>query len=230
MNESIGESRKIPSDAQPSEAAQSGTERSDAPCAFANALLFTGHMIDRADRDQPRFPAWAEARAREAIRAAIADLMWTQPGTTVGLAGGASGGDLLFHECCEEANIPTRVLLALPPDEFETSSVAPAGPGWVERFHALLRKAGEDLHVMKSGDGLLEGATGNIWQRANLWMIEEATRIAPERALLALWDGKAGDGPGGTEHFLEVARKSGIRVLPLIRMQELLQARAANAE
>jgi hypothetical protein len=69
---------------------------------------------------------------------------------------------------------------------------------------------------------LLEGATENIWQRANLWMIEEATAIAGERALLALWDGNAGDGPGGTEHFLQVARQSGIHVLPVISMQTLV--------
>lgn len=206
-------------------AAGSGNDSAE----FAHALLFTGHMVDQASRKQARFPVWAEARARGAIRAAIAELQWAQPGTTVGLAAGASGGDLLFHECCEELGIPTRVLLALPPDQFEAASVAPAGPGWVERFHTLLRKAGAGLHVMQSQDGLLEGATDNIWQRANLWMIEEAGRIAPERALLALWDGKAGDGPGGTEHFLQVARMSGIRVLPPIEMQRVLKSEGKSS-
>jgi hypothetical protein len=189
---------------------------------FAHALLFTGHMIDRADRREARFPAWAEDRAREAIHAAIAGLQWTQPGTTVGMAGGASGGDLLFHECCEELGIPTRVLLAVPPDEFEATSVAPAGPGWVRRFRKLRERAGGRLHVMKKSDGLMEGATDNVWQGANLWMIEEAERLASERALLALWDGKAGDGPGGTEHFLQVARVRGIRILPPIDMRAVL--------
>src|SRR6266567_3643560 len=166
---------------------------------FAHALLFTGHMIDRPDRSQARFPPWAEGRAREAIHSAIAGLQWAHAGTTLGLAGGASGGDLLFHECCQELGIPTRVLLALSPDEFEAISVAPGGPGWVRRFRTLIEKAGGQLHVMQESDGLMEGATANVWQRANLWMIEEAVRLAPERALLALWDGKTGDGPGGTE-------------------------------
>jgi hypothetical protein len=180
-------------------------------------------MIDRADRGHARFPAWAESRARNAIHSAIADLEWPRPGATVGLAGGASGGDLLFHECCRELGITTRVLLALPPHEFESTSVAPAGQGWVKRFHKLLGVAGPNLYIMEENDGLLEGATDNVWQRANLWMIEEANRLAPERALLALWDGKVGDGPGGTEHFLQVARSFGIRILPPIEMQKVLR-------
>ena len=180
-------------------------------------------MIDSPGRRRARFPAWAENRARDAIHAAIAGLQWTQPGTTVGLAGGACGGDLLFHECCEELGIATRVLLALPPHEFEATSVAPAGPRWVKRFHTLLDKAAAGLHVMQKNDGLIEGVTGNIWQRANLWMIEEAGRLAPERALLALWDGKTGDGPGGTEHFLRAAASYDICILPPIEMRTLLQ-------
>jgi hypothetical protein len=195
---------------------------------FAHALIFTGHMIDRPDRTHPRFPAWAEARAREAIQDAIAELEWNQPGTTVGLAGGASGADLLFHECCAERGIPTRVLLALPPEEFKAESVAPAGGDWVARFESLLRKAGPGLRVMQDQDGLLEGPTNNVWQRANLWMIEEAGRLASEKALLALWDGNTGDGPGGTAHFVEIALHYGIRIVPPIRMQDVVEGEATS--
>ena len=212
-----------PTPTHPPDKANTAASPGDNRWEFTHALLFTGHMIDRADRRHARFPAWAESRARNAIHAAIAGLEWAQPGTTVGLAGGASGGDVLFHECCRELGISTRVLLALPPHEFESASVAPAGPGWVKRFHKLLDIAGPALHIMEKNDGLLEGASDNIWQRANLWMIEEANRLASERALLALWDGKAGDGPGGTEHFLQVARSFGIRILPTIEMQKVLR-------
>jgi hypothetical protein len=191
---------------------------------FTHALLFTGHMIDRPARKTPRFPAWAEPQARQAIHAAIAALGWKQPGSTVGLAAAASGGDLLFHECCEELNIPTVVLLALSPEEFEAESVAPSGGDWVARYRALLSRAGPRLQVMQETDGLLEKPTENLWQRANLWMIEVASRLASERALLALWDGSAGDGPGGTAHFLQIAGRYGVRVLPPIAMQAVLKA------
>jgi hypothetical protein len=181
-------------------------------------------MIDQAGREHVRFPAWAESRARRAICDAVTATGYAQPGTTIALSGAASGGDLLFQECCRELGLPTMVLLALPPDEFEAESVAPAGPEWVRRYHALLEgTAPERLHVMDGQDGLLEGATDNVWQRANLWMIEKASALAPKRALLALWDGKTGDGPGGTEHLLQAARRCGIRILPVIETQRLLE-------
>ena len=87
-------------------------------------------------------------------------------------------------------------------DELEYTSVEHAGPGWVKWGHALLERNASAVHVMQIDDGRLEGRSDNIWQRANLSMIEESNRLAPERAVLALWDGKLGDGPGGTEHFL----------------------------
>jgi hypothetical protein len=192
---------------------------------FAHALLFTGHMIDKADRKEPRFPAWAEGRARAAIRAAVAGLPWERPGQTIGLAGGASGGDILFHEVCAELGIATRLFLAMPVEKFVNESVAPGGPEWVRRFHALLEAhdAG-NVCVMGERDGVTEGATANIWQRANLWMIEEAVALAAERTLLALWDGSRGDGPGGTEYFVQTAPRFGIRVASPIEMQSILRS------
>jgi hypothetical protein len=220
----MDDSISSPASAGKPEGAPSTGHTHEGGWAFAHALLFTGHMIDQAGREHARFPASAESRARSAIRDAIMAITWAKPGNTIALAGAASGGDLLFQECCEELRISTVVLLALPRDEFEAASVAPAGPGWVKRYRALLQRTAPDrLHVMEGGDGLLEGATDNVWQRANLWMIEEASSLAPERALLALWDGKTGDGPGGTEHFLQVARLCGVRILPIVEMQALLE-------
>jgi hypothetical protein len=203
--------------------AKSARRKDSEASPFAHALLFTGHMVDVPDRKKPRFPVHAERRARAAIRASVANMPWTQPGPTVGLAAAASGGDILFHEVCAELGIATRIMLALPVDEFLAASVAPAGANWVLRFHALLASHGpENLSIMASQDGLSEGETENIWQRANLWMIDEAVAIAPERALLALWDGARGDGPGGTEYFVQTAPRFGVRVAPPIPMQSLL--------
>jgi hypothetical protein len=190
---------------------------------FAHALLFTGHMMDAPNREQPRFPAHAEESARAAIRASVADMPWTQPGPTIGLAAAASGADILFHEVCTELGVETCIMLALPVDEFLAASVAPAGRIWVLRFHDLLTARGnENVRFMSDADGLSQGETENIWQRANLWMIDEAVLMAPEKALLALWDGARGDGPGGTEYFVEAAARFGIRIAPTIPMQSLL--------
>ncbi len=88
-------------------------------------------MIDAADRKAPRFPPRAEAAARTAIRESVLRLRDAGASPMVGVAGGASGGDLLFHEVCAELGVATRLRLALPVEEFIATSVAPAGEGWV---------------------------------------------------------------------------------------------------
>jgi hypothetical protein len=190
---------------------------------FEVAIVFTGHMIDRPERAEPRFPPRAEARVRAAIGEALKSIRRGQPSPAVGLAGGACGGDLLFHEVCEELGIATQVFLALPAAEFVAASVAPAGSAWEQRFYSLLARRGpENVKVLSEKDGLLEGETANVWQRANLWILEQALTLAPQRTLLALWDGKTGDGPGGTEHLVQVANRLGIGVAPVIEMQKLV--------
>jgi hypothetical protein len=117
------------------------------------------------------------------------------------------------------------MMLALPMEEFLAESVAPAGPDWVRRFNAMVeRHSPESIRIMGKTNGLLEGENGNIWLRANLWMIEVAVELAPERSLLALWDGKAGDGPGGTDHLVQAALKLDIRVAPPISMRMVLRS------
>jgi hypothetical protein len=188
---------------------------------FAQSLLFTGHMIDAAGRKVERFPARAEVRARKAIYEVVLGL---RRKASVGIAAGASGGDILFHEVCAELGIPTRLYLALPAEAFIAKSVAPAGPDWVRRSEALVERLGPaNVHVMGNGDGLIEGPTENVWQRVNFWMVEQAVALAPERTLIALWDGKGGDGPGGTEHLVKAAPGYGIRVAPVIAMQSLVE-------
>jgi hypothetical protein len=189
---------------------------------FAQSVLFTGHMIDAPDREDVRFPPRAEAAARAAIRESVLQLRDCGGTPMVGVAGGASGGDLLFHEVCAELGVATRLRLALPVKEFIATSVAPAGEDWVQRFHMLVKQLGpENVRVMGENDGRKYEATEDVWSRANLWMVEDAVALAPQRTLLALWDGKGGDGPGGTEHLVSVAPNYGIRVAPPITIQSL---------
>jgi hypothetical protein len=177
-------------------------------------ILFTGHMIDAPDRSKPRFPASCEPRARAAIRDAIEEGAGSAPGKVLGIAGAASGGDILFHEVCGELGVDTRVRLALAPEAFLAESVAPAGAAWVRRFRALLERLSGTLAILQP-DARMPGwlhtkRDYNVWQRANLWMLQEALAVeAPELMLIALWDGESGDGPGGTRHLVERAREHG---------------------
>jgi hypothetical protein len=183
-------------------------------------------MIDAPGRKVPRFPARAEAAATAAIRQAVEEILRGAAATTVGIAGGASGGDLIFHEVCAALAVPTLLRLALPVEEFVKASVAPAGEGWVKRFEALLARLGPGpVRVLDETIVLPERLTGgaelNVWQNTNLWMVDEALALAPKRTLLALWDGAAGDGPGGTESMVAAAPGFGMEVAPVISTRGL---------
>lgn len=90
-------------------------------------ILFTGHMIDTPERrgETARFPptARAEETARRLIEGAVRAEIENGEGATVGIAGGASGGDILFHEVCRDLGVETELFLALPRETFQVTSV-----------------------------------------------------------------------------------------------------------
>jgi hypothetical protein len=179
-------------------------------------VLFTGHRIDEAGRAVPRFPADKEAVARAAIRDAIA----AEGDVVLGIAGGANGGDILFHEVCGEVGITTDLFLAIPADRFIAASVSSAGPAWVERFWKLWRRDGRQPRVLSSSDELplwlQEKPQYSIWQRNNLWELYNALAAGDEVTLLALWNGeKDGDGPGGTADLVSKAHERGAKTIIL---------------
>lgn len=183
-------------------------------------LLFSGHMIDDPRRPTPRFPPTkaAEDRAREMLRQAIVAEQGLCCGKIVGVAGGACGGDILFHEACAELGIPTRLHLALPRERYCVASVQQGGPDWVERYYRLCARLAP--RVMMDDDVLpkwLRGKRGyDIWQRANLWMLFNAMALrGKELTLIALWDTGDGSGPGGTDEMVAEVRASGHKLLRL---------------
>ena len=183
------------------------------------AILFTGHMVDAPDRAKPRFPARFEGQARQAILETVRQLLDTTPGPALGIAGGANGGDILFHEVCQELGIPTRVLLTLPEGAFIAESVAHGSPEWVKRFNGLMARLDGKNEVQVLGStkelpGWMRNPAGyDVWQRTNVWLLEEAfASKARNLSLVALWDGKGADGAGGTKDLVELARKHGVSV------------------
>jgi hypothetical protein len=177
-------------------------------------------MVDADDRAQPRFPRTdaAEAAARRLIGAAV-QAQIASCRRTLGIAGGASGGDLLFHEACRAAGVDTQLMLALPPEQFERTSVAHAGAQWVERFRALCAATPPAvLQHDEAPPAWLADAPGfDLWQRNNRWLLCSALATgAARRTLIALCNPDLdADGPGGTAHLMEEARRRGFDVLPL---------------
>ena len=175
-------------------------------------LLFTGHRVDEASRAKPRFPARCEDIAREAIRKAVAAEVGANPSAVFAIAGGASGGDLLFHEACESLGVMRSLYLVIPRDEYVKASVAPAGTNWVARFNHQQANAGCRIYQQSETlpAWLQEKKDYGVWQRSNAWMLYNALALCGvNTTLIALWDGKGGDGPGGTQHMVESARDRG---------------------
>ena len=105
-----------------------------------HVLLFTGHRIDAPGREPERFPAEKEGDARREIKKTVEKEQVRVDGEVIGIAGGASGGDILFHEVCAELGIQTTLYLAMPRDEYVKESVQDGGPGWVNRFDVLYER------------------------------------------------------------------------------------------
>jgi hypothetical protein len=181
-------------------------------------VLFTGHRIDAADRQSPRFPADKEGLAREAIKNTLAAEKEQTGGVAFGIAGGASGGDILFHEVCAELGISTQLFLGIPHDQFIAASVAPAGPGWIERFEKICSRS--QLRQLSNSEELPHWLRRkpdyDIWQRSNLWMLHNALALGRQRTtVIALWDGGKADGPGGTQHMINKAKVRGAKTIIL---------------
>jgi hypothetical protein len=185
----------------------------------ATVLVFSGHRIDALDRPERRFPAASVPEAARMIAEAVAAEQRRAGGAPVeGMAGGASGGDILFHEACADTGIPSTLLLALPEDDFAEASVADAGPEWMDRYRRLCRRLDPKV-LSQTGKlpGWLAGRDGyTIWERNNRWMLHTAlSRADTDVTLIVLWDGKGGDGPGGTQDMVKLARSRGVKVIRL---------------
>ncbi len=181
-------------------------------------ILFTGHRIDVEGRAKPRFPRDKESEARAMIAHAVSSEKERVVGSLIGISGGASGGDILFHEVCEELGIPTRIFLVLPRSEYIRASVADSGADWVQRFKRLcdLQKP-EILTDSAELPRWLRAKHGyDIWQRSNLWMLHHALSISKDNlTLIALWNGEVGDGPGGTDDMVKRAQDRGATFIHL---------------
>lgn len=206
--------------------------RAAAPAAAPapeRVLLFAGHMIDKPSRKTPRFPAGQEATARQAIRAAVEASLAGWPANTraLGMAGGASGGDILFHEVCAELGIATELYLLMPQEDYIAESVRvdpsiDSTPGWIERFRVIRQRceAAGGYHQLRDDGALPHWLAAlpdySIWERNNRWLLQSALAYGADKlTLLVLWDGLAGDAPGGTQHMVDVASAAGAQVRQL---------------
>jgi hypothetical protein len=134
-----------------------------------------------------------EEKCREAIRGVLADWKARIPGVVYCVSSTAAGGDLLFAETCIELNLPLRVFLPFPKEQFREDF---DDPTW-ERAERLLSYA---LSVEVTGGG--EKAEERYYECG----IET---VQQSQLLIALWDGGQGHGMGGTADMVHFAKEQG---------------------
>ena len=183
----------------------------------SRVLLFTGHMLDASDRQVSRFPRTpaAEAAARQMILESINKECQLGAGRIVGVAGGACGGDILFHELCEQLGIETRLLLALPEGKFCAASVQHGGSDWVERYNRLVRPGVAACAGRRQDTAALASPKAD-YEHLVAQQLVDAVQCARARREESDADRavgrRAADGPGGTAHLVKLVTTYGHKV------------------
>ncbi len=175
----------------------------DEALAIPPVLVFTGHMLDRPEREAPRFaPAMLDEVAAR-IRREVERI-----GPVAAYGSAACGADILSLEAVHAAGGEIHIVLPFPPEEFRRVSVdfLPDGD-WGQRFDRLI-EAADEIHTVSE-----HFATGSesTFEYTNLVLtglgILRADRLGTSVAGLAVWDGARGDGPGGTGSVIDLWRR-----------------------
>lgn len=173
-------------------------------------FLFSGHMIDAPNRTVSRFPADKEAIVRAEMEKVLQ--AFDAGSEDLAISSGACGGDLIFAEACLERGVKLELKLPFDIPEFLERSVNFAGNDWQKRFFKIKDHANTTIDFLEDELGKLP-AHVNPYERCNKWMLYTAISWGAEKVnFICLWDGKGGDGPGGTKHMLESVRQRSGRV------------------
>jgi hypothetical protein len=171
-------------------------------------FLFSGHMVDAPGRSEPRFPPNKEKIAAKEIAKKLGEL--DAGSKDLALCGGACGGDLLFAEACLKLDVHLQIRIPFDEPTFLKNSVTFAGGGWRDRYYAVKNNKLTTLFVMPEEFGPTPPKV-NPYEQSNLWQLYTALSMGAEKVrFICLWDGKGGNGPGGTNHMHdEVLKRSG---------------------
>ncbi|MEW6264219.1 MAG: RyR domain-containing protein [Thermodesulfobacteriota bacterium] len=176
--------------------------------------VFTGHIVDRPDRTVPRFPAEA-AGLESAVAAAIRDRL-TANRVGFGFSSAAAGSDIIFLETLGRMGLEAHAVLPYNQERFVLDSVDVAGAGdWRRRFDECISLLEEEGRMTLASDWPA-GRSGDSYDYGNRVLLGlarlKARQLETDLVALAVWDGRPGDGPGGTASAIESWRSLGCRV------------------
>lgn len=181
-----------------------------AALALPRIVVFTGHMIDAPDRSSPRLPEAIEEALAARLTQRLAAL-----DAGFGYCSAACGADLMFIEAMLARGAEVHVTLPFERNDFLATSVAYAGPRWVERFEQALQRVASvtyGVHERYLGDESLYAYAGRLMQGA---AIVRGRELESEPLQLAVADRNAERLPGGTRDMIENWQRLG---LPLERI------------
>jgi class 3 adenylate cyclase len=180
-------------------------------------VVCSGHMFDKLSRKQLRMPYWLEDRIRAEVKSRLANLE-----AQVGFSSLACGADMLFAEALLERGGEVNIVFPFQQEDFRASSVdIIPGMDFGVRFDQVLKNAANVTTLNEAGTA----NDGAAYEYCNLALIGLALLkgqfLGIDVSALAVWDGKIGDGRGGTQSFVEFWRSKGCRV-EIIRTDEIL--------
>jgi hypothetical protein len=186
---------------RPSEPAKTPQER--------QVIIFAGHRVDPKNDGVSRFPPASEAAAKALIREHLTSMLKADRNHRA-FASGAPGGDILFHEVCEELGVQSTICLPMPVGPYGAECFGEY-EGWLGRFLKLTST--HPVVVLSDRPGLpkwLTGSNRDPWERGNELVLEIArSQDTNDVSLLALWDGSTGTKPGGTDHMVKIVKQAG---------------------
>jgi class 3 adenylate cyclase len=167
-------------------------------------VVFTGHMIDKPDRDVPRFPPEKEDEVTQAIREALAKI-----DDPIGYGSAACGGDIIFMEQLADRGGEYHLVLPYNAEDFKKHCVQGflENPGreWEPRFNAVIKKA-RTITYLGNTSPPDNSMVSECCNRVFLGLaMRKAEALSTDVTLIALWDGQQGDARGGTEAMVNLA-------------------------
>ena len=163
----------------------------DADFQVPKVCVFSGHMLDRADQETPRFQLEDVARVQSKIRNFFNS-------TFIGVAysSAACGSDILFLEEALSRGIESIIVLPFSPEVFKKSSVSFAGRDWEMRFDQVVNSASKVINL--DDDPTAPGSIAFTYTNRYLDGVAKlrARALETETCCLVVWN-RADNGMGG---------------------------------
>ncbi|MBV8102288.1 MAG: hypothetical protein JOZ31_24350 [Verrucomicrobia bacterium] len=184
-----------------------------------DVVIFSGHMVDAPGRQVPRFPGKFADAVAEQIRRTLDSL-----DARIGISSAACGSDLLFIDAMLAREADIQVVLPWRKEEFKQTSVLAGGQEWAQRFDRAIDDATSLTYL--SQQGAPSGNLGYVYCNdcMNGMALFRSEKLGSDVRPLAVWDGRRGDGLGGTSSFVDFWTSKG-HAVEVIDLEKITDAK-----